>query len=122
MCFDKVRWHGLFGHNVAISHLFCDFVTWFDHLDRESVVEGLAVLMELLESLRVYGLIDDEKIDGALCSRLNPIDIWSATLIRLDILPSLLHLFEPIRGRHNLLRHKESLSVGQHVVHDWVCR
>ena len=103
MLLDKVRGHGLFGHNVPVSHLFRDFVPWLDHLDREAVVEGLAVRVELLQCLRVDGLIDDEKVDRASRLRLDPVDVWSASLILLEILPRLLHLLEPIRWRDDLL-------------------
>ena len=50
-----------------------------------------------------------------------PLDVWAATLVRLDVLPVLLLCLQPVDRQEDHLGHKVRLGTVDHVVHHGVC-
>ena len=86
---EEVGRHSLFGDRLSVPLLLLKLGVRFCDFDADTVVESLAVLFELCDSRVTDGIVNDKQIDRAGAPWVMPLDERAATLVCLDILPTL---------------------------------
>jgi len=104
---QEVGWHGSLDSRFTIAASLLDLLSTSEQFDGHSVVKCLSVALELVSEGCRDSVVDDEKIDCSVGSRVQPADIGATLLVPFQFLSVLALRLEPVVGCVHHLRLEE---------------